>query len=60
MGEVVNLRRARKAKARGEAAQAAAENRAKHGRSTAERKAEALADARQTQRHDGHRLDKGD
>ncbi len=37
MGEIVNLRKARKAKARAEAAETAAENRARHGRTLAER-----------------------
>jgi hypothetical protein len=41
MGEIVNLRRARKARARDEAAQRAAENRARAGMSKAERAAEA-------------------
>ena len=50
MGEIVNLRRARKARARDAAAQRAAENRARHGASKAEREVEAkrqtLANAR--------------
>lgn len=37
MAEVINLRLARKAKARASAAQQAAENRVRHGRSKAER-----------------------
>ena len=36
MAEVINLRQARKARARGAAAQAAAESRALHGRTKAE------------------------
>ena len=39
MGEVVNLRRARKAKARDEAVVQAAANRAAHGRTPAEKRA---------------------
>jgi hypothetical protein len=38
MAELVNLRRARKAKARAEQEAAAAENRARHGRTAHERK----------------------
>lgn len=41
MGEIVNLRRVRKARARDDAAQRAAENRAFHGLNKAERVAEA-------------------
>jgi len=37
MAEIINLRRARKTKAREEAAAAAAQNRASHGRSKAKR-----------------------
>jgi hypothetical protein len=37
MAEIVNLRMARKARARSEAGQAAAESRAKHGRTKAEK-----------------------
>ncbi|HYE50700.1 MAG TPA: DUF4169 family protein [Azospirillaceae bacterium] len=42
MGEVVNLNRFRKAKQRAEREATAAENRAKHGRTKAEREREAL------------------
>jgi hypothetical protein len=41
MAEIVNLNHARKAAARREESAKAAENRAKHGRSRAEREAEA-------------------
>ncbi len=49
MGEIVNLRKARKAKARVEAAEMAAENRARHGRTLAER-ARARMEAEQAKR----------
>ncbi len=42
MGEIVNLRKARKAKLRAEAAEAAAVNRARHGRTLAERERERM------------------
>jgi hypothetical protein len=57
MGEVVNLRQARKAKARDEKEAKAAENRVAFGRP---KKAKTLAEARrtlETARHEGHRLD---
>lgn len=46
MGEVVNLRLARKAKARATAETAAAANRAKFGRTPAERRADSNEQAR--------------
>ena len=42
MVEIVNLRKARKAKLRAKAVQEAAENRARHGRTLAERDRERL------------------
>ncbi|ACL55726.1 DUF4169 family protein [Methylobacterium nodulans] len=57
MAEIVNLRQARKAKARQAKEAAAAENRAAFGRP---RKTRTLAEARQaieTARHEGHRLE---
>ena len=57
MGDVVNLRAARKRKGRDDAAKAAEENRAKFGRSGAEKK-RARSAAERLQRHlDGHRRD---
>jgi len=57
MAEIVNLRMARKAKARTESASKAAENRARHGRT----KGEKLRDRSETERLDrtvdGARLD---
>ena len=57
MGEIVNLRRARKAAARAAARETAAENRVRHGRPHAVRETEAQAAARQRRSLDGHRLE---
>ena len=57
MGEIVNLRRARKAAARAAARATAAENRVRHGRPHAVRETEAQAAARQRSSLDGHRLE---
>ena len=53
MGDVINLRLARKAKARVDAAAKAAENRARHGRTKAEKAAEAIEQARRDAVLDG-------
>ena len=53
MAEIVNLRMARKAKKRADAAQAASANRAKHGGSKAERTVMRLDAARDAARLDG-------
>jgi len=53
MGDVVNLRRARKAKARDDAAATAAVNRAAFGRTKADRAAETDATARRNRLLDG-------
>ncbi len=56
MAEIVNLRRARKAKGRAEAAKDAEANRIAHGRTKAEKQlAKAEADKARA-RHDGHKL----
>ena len=55
--EVVNLRRVRKAKARDERAAEADANRARHGRTRAERDGHAVAAERLTRVLDNHRLD---
>ncbi len=55
-GDVVNLRRARKAKARDDRDGRAAENRARCGLTLAERRAQAAADTKAARDHDGHRL----
>jgi Domain of unknown function (DUF4169) len=53
--EIVNLRRARKARDRADRQKTAAENRRRHGLSKAEKQAE-LAERRQAERHiDAHR-----
>ncbi len=57
MAEIVNLRRAVKQKARADRAKVAAANAAKHGRTKAERVAEATEAARQKARLDGHKKD---
>ena len=53
MGEVVNLRLARKARARDEAQAKATANRARFGRSKAERRAEEMEAARRDRTLDG-------
>ena len=57
MGEIVNLRGARKAKARAEADRLAAANRARHGRTRAEKAAEAADRARREALLDGAKRD---
>ena len=57
MGEIVNLNRARKARARTEAAASAAANRAKHGRTAAERDADQRVEARRQALLDGAKRD---
>lgn len=58
MSKVVNLRRARKAKARGEAARSADANAARHGRTKAERRAEEDAADRAARHVDGHEVER--
>lgn len=55
MGDVINLRLARKAKARVEAVAKAAENRAKHGRTKSEKATQAAEQARHDAILDGAR-----
>ncbi|MBB4085817.1 DUF4169 family protein [Sphingomonas carotinifaciens] len=57
MGEVVNLRQARKRRARDDAAVTAAENRARFGRTRSEVAAERAEEARRRAVVDGARLD---
>lgn len=59
MGEVVNLRTARKRKARAEKAQIADENRVRFGRGREARERQQAADDLDRRRHDGHRLSPG-
>jgi hypothetical protein len=53
MAEIVNLNKARKARARAEEAAEAAANRAKHGRTKAEKANDARAEARRKALLDG-------
>ena len=55
MAEIINLRRARKGKAREEASAKAAENRARFGKTKAERVKEAVEAERATKALDGHK-----
>jgi hypothetical protein len=56
MAEIVNLSRARKAKKRTEAEATAAANRAKHGRTAAERERDEKTEARRRALLDGAKL----
>ena len=56
MGDVVNLRRARKARDRAAASEQAAENRIRFGRTRTERERTAAQEALEASRFDGHRL----
>ena len=56
MGDIVNLRRVKKAKARAEAATQAAENRSRAGRTKLEREAETKREALAARTLDGARL----
>jgi hypothetical protein len=60
MGEVVNLRQARKQKARTEKERQASENRALHGRSKSERERDRLASEKAEKFVAGHRREKPD
>jgi hypothetical protein len=60
MAEIINLRMARKARARAESAQQAAENRAKFGRSKAEKASERADAERQSRTLDGARREDQD
>lgn len=57
MADIINLRRARKAKARAEASTVAAENRARFGRTGAEKKREAAQKQLDEKHLDSHRRD---
>jgi len=54
--EIINLRRARKAKARAEAQTSAAENRAKHGVSKAAREKTKRTKSQERSRLEAHRI----
>ena len=60
MGEVVNLRNRRKAKARADQSAKAVENRAHFGRSLAERRLVKTAELKRARELDGRRLESGD
>jgi hypothetical protein len=60
VAEIINLRRARKAKVRAEADAKAAGNRAKHGRSKAERDKSERLKAHEERRLNAHKLGDGD
>jgi hypothetical protein len=60
MADIINLRRARKSKARTEREQAAAENRRRFGRTKADREREAAEAERAARAIEGHRRDDGD
>ena len=60
MGEIVNLRKARKQATKREDAERAAANRLVHGRPKAEREAEANRTARLNRHLDWHKIDTGD
>ncbi|WP_225768029.1 DUF4169 family protein [Inquilinus sp. Marseille-Q2685] len=57
MGEVINLRQARKAKARAGKEAQAQENRVRFGRTGAEKRRDADTAEREARRHEGHRID---
>ncbi len=59
MAEIINLRRARKAKSRADATAEADANRVRHGRTLAEREAEAAEEARRDHLLDGAKRDLG-
>ncbi|WP_373353685.1 DUF4169 family protein [Pseudoroseicyclus sp. CXY001] len=60
MAEIVNFRRARRARARSDARQAADENAARFGRTKAERRLEEARAVKDEARLDGHRLEPED
>jgi Domain of unknown function (DUF4169) len=60
MGDVVNLRRARKKAERQLAERTASANRLRHGRSQAERELEAKRDAKARRDLNRHRIERGD
>jgi hypothetical protein len=60
MGEIVNLRRQRKASARQEADARAAENRVRFGRTLAAKKADKAIELKRARDLDGRRLESGE
>ena len=60
MGEIVNLKRVKKARARTEAERVAAENRARHGLTKAAKETQRLKQERQRKLQAGHKLNQGE
>ncbi len=60
MGDVVNLKQFRKAKERAEKQKNAEQNRAKHGRSKADKKKKTAEEEKQDALLSGHQLERGD
>jgi hypothetical protein len=60
LGDVVNLRQARKRRDRAEKARQAAENRVRHGRSKAERRREAAEHEHTDRSFEGHKVTDGE
>lgn len=60
MGEVVNLRTRRKARLRSRAAEQAASNRVRFGRTRDERRLAKAVEERSARRLDGHRIESGE
>ena len=60
MGDIINLRRARKSAAREQAGTDAAANRLRHGRSKAERALEAAREEKAQRELDQHRTETGE
>ena len=60
MGDIVNLRRFRKQAERAQAAKRADENRARHGRTKAERERDVATEARLREKLDQHRIGEED
>ncbi len=59
MADIVNLRQARKRRARADKDRQAAENRTRHGRTAGEKERDADAEQRARRLLDGHRIEDG-
>lgn len=55
-GKIISLSKARKSRTRQEKEQRASENRIRHGRTGAQKKADKLEKSRQSKRHDNNEL----
>jgi hypothetical protein len=60
VGEIINLKRVKKAKTRAEAERRAAENRTRHGLTKAAKEAQRREQERQRKLQAGHKLDEGE